>query len=70
MWSGALEEAHKEFERIPLHGYAAATSHVAGTLLGDEKGLVQVRSAEDFFRRHNYKNPAAFLRMLIPGQWA
>jgi tetratricopeptide (TPR) repeat protein len=65
----ALEEAHNGFERIALHGYASATAYVSGHLRGDEKGVAQVRMAEEFFKVHDFRNPESFLRMLIPGRW-
>jgi serine/threonine protein kinase/tetratricopeptide (TPR) repeat protein len=65
----ALDEAHNGFEKIPLHGYASASSYVSGLLRGDEKGFAQVQRAQEFLKTHNFQNPAAFLRMLIPGQW-
>ena len=65
----ALEEAHDGFEKIALHGYASAATYVCGLLRGDEKGRAQIQKAEEFFESHDFRNPAAFLRMLIPGSW-
>jgi len=65
----ALEEAHDGFEKVALHGYASAAAYVCGLLRGDEKGLAQIHKAEEFFKVHDFKNPTAFLRILIPGKW-
>jgi len=65
-----LEEAQDGFEKISLHGYASAASYSSGVLRRDEKGLSQMRSAQRFFEDHDFKNPTAFIRMLIPGKWA
>jgi eukaryotic-like serine/threonine-protein kinase len=65
----ALEEAHDGFEKLGIHGYASAATHVCGLLRGDEKGYAQIRNAEEFFKIHEFRNPTAFLRMLIPGKW-
>lgn len=65
----ALEEAQDGFEKIHLHSYASAASYVSGLLQGDEKGLAQVHRAQAFFKSHDFRNPTAFLRMLMPGQW-
>ena len=64
-----LEEAQDGFEKISLHGYASAASYSSGVLRRDEKGLSQMRSAQRFFEDHDFKNPIAFIRMLIPGNW-
>jgi hypothetical protein len=64
-----LYDAYGEFERLSLHGYAAAASHVSGLLRKDREGERQMECAATFMQTENVRNPAAFIQMLLPGNW-
>jgi len=63
-----LETAYQEFEKISLHGYAAAARYLCGSLRGDERGKSLMAEAAGFLQSQHVRNPVAFLRMLLPGK--
>ncbi len=64
-----LQTAYEGLDEIELHGLASAARHVAGTLRDDEPGGALIRQAADFFESENVRDPASFVRMLLPGRW-
>jgi serine/threonine protein kinase/tetratricopeptide (TPR) repeat protein len=65
-----LDEAQMGFEKVPLHAFAAATAYTSGNLKGGARGDAQKRTAYQFVEQQEVRNPEAFLRMLVPGNWA
>jgi len=63
-----LEEAGTEFEKISLHGYAAAAFHLAGRLEASRAKSLNA-SAALFWQSEGVVNPTAFMRMYLPGVW-
>ena len=64
-----LTVAIEAFERAGLHAYAAAASYRSGALRNDSDGRAEMKAAWSFFATQDVRNPAAFIRMLLPGKW-
>ena len=47
--------------------YAAAARRRLGKIIGGERGAELIDMSEDWMRRQQIKNPAAFANMLAPG---
>lgn len=65
-----LETAYQGFEKISLHAFASAAGQHCGNLRNDEQGAILRRNAAGFLASQQVKNQAAFVRMLLPGDWS
>ena len=59
--------AVEEFELADMQLYEAAARRRLGELLGGERGTELINASEDWMRKQQIKNPAAFAKMLAPG---
>jgi hypothetical protein len=64
-----LEESSEEFEKISLHAFSSAAANFAGKIRGDAHGNSQIQGSDQFFRSQRFRDPEAFMRMLLPGKW-
>jgi serine/threonine protein kinase/tetratricopeptide (TPR) repeat protein len=60
-------QAIEEFELADMEAYAMAARRRLGELIGGDHGSELVERSEDWMRRQEIKNPAAFANMLAPG---
>jgi serine/threonine protein kinase/tetratricopeptide (TPR) repeat protein/energy-coupling factor transporter ATP-binding protein EcfA2 len=59
--------AVEEFELADMQLYEAAARRRLGELVGGERGTELINASEDWMRKQQVKNPAAFAKMLAPG---
>jgi len=60
----ALRSARARFDADGLRGYLFAAHHVEARLVGD---AAQAAAADAYFAAERVRNPASFVRMMIPG---
>jgi eukaryotic-like serine/threonine-protein kinase len=63
-----LDESAQKLTKVSLYAYAAAATHLSGTLRTSPAGKAQIDTAEQFLVSQHVRKPQAFLRMLIPGK--
>jgi tetratricopeptide (TPR) repeat protein len=65
-----LQTAYEGFDQLGLHAYASAVRDICGKLRRDERGRALCDEASAFMASQQVKNPTAFMRMLLPGDWS
>ena len=64
-----LEKAYQGFEKIGLHGYAAAARYRCGALRGGPEGQQLQQQSTAFLDSQGVRNQPSLLQMFIPGDW-